>query len=69
MKENKTFCLGNFRAEPGEKKIGVNICIGNGEFELPMSVLNGKEAGKTVLVTAGIHAAEYVGIQSVYRIG
>ena len=63
MKENKTFCLGNFRAEPGEKKIGY-ICIGNGEFELPVTVLNGKEAGKTVLVTAGIHAAEYVGIQS-----
>lgn len=63
MEKNRVFCLGNFRAEEGEKKDGY-ISIGNGEFELPVTVLNGEKSGKTVLITAGIHAAEYVGIQS-----
>lgn len=63
MERNKTFCLGDFQAETGEKKSGY-IVIGNGEFELPITVLNGEKSGKTVLITAGIHGAEYVGIQS-----
>lgn len=63
MERNKTFCLGDFQVETGEKKSGY-ILIGNGEFELPITVLNGKKSGKTVLITAGIHGAEYVGIQS-----
>lgn len=63
MERKKTFCLGDFQVEPGEKKSGY-ILIGNGEFELPITVLNGEKSGKTVLITAGIHGAEYVGIQS-----
>lgn len=63
MERNKTFCLGDFQVETGEKKSGY-IVIGNGEFELPITVLNGEKSGKTVLITAGIHGAEYVGIQS-----
>ena len=63
MEKNKVFCLGNFQAEPGEKKSGY-LFVGNGEFELPVTILNGEKRGKTVLITAGVHAAEYVGIQS-----
>lgn len=63
MEKNKVFCLGNFQAEPGEKKSGY-LFVGNGEFELPVTILNGEKQGKTVLITAGVHAAEYVGIQS-----
>lgn len=57
------FCLGNFIVQPGEKKSGF-LKIGNGEFQLPAAVLHGKQPGKTVLITAGIHAEEYVGIQA-----
>lgn len=57
------FCLGNFIVQPGEKKCGC-LKIGNGEFQLPAAVLHGKQPGKTVLITAGIHAEEYVGIQA-----
>lgn len=57
------FCLGNFTVQPGEKKSGF-LKIGNGEFQLPAAVLHGKQPGKTVLITAGIHAEEYVGIQA-----
>lgn len=63
MEERKVFCLGNFTVQPGEKKSGF-LKIGNGEFQLPAAVLHGKQPGKTVLITAGIHAEEYVGIQA-----
>lgn len=63
MEENKVFCLGNFTVQPGEKKSGF-LKIGNGESQLPAAVLHGKQPGKTVLITAGIHAEEYVGIQA-----
>ena len=62
MKDNREFCLGNFTVEPGKKKSGF-LRIG-GEFQLPATILHGEQPGKTVLITAGIHAEEYVGIQS-----
>lgn len=63
MKDNREFCLGNFTVEPGKKKSGF-LRIGEGEFQLPATILHGEQPGKTVLITAGIHAEEYVGIQS-----
>ena len=47
--------------QPGEKKTGF-LKAGDSGYELPVTVICGGE-GKTVLVTAGIHNAEYVGIQ------
>lgn len=63
MKDNREFCLGNFVVEPGMKKNGF-LSLGGGEFQLPVTILHGEKSGKTVLITAGIHAEEYVGIQS-----
>lgn len=63
MDKNKVFHLGSFAVNPGEKINGF-LKIGQGEFELPITILNGKRPGKTVLITAGIHAEEYAGIQS-----
>ncbi|MEP7199264.1 MAG: succinylglutamate desuccinylase, partial [Chloroflexota bacterium] len=34
--------------------------------KLPLYVLNGAHDGPTLLVTAGIHGAEYVGIEAAY---
>lgn len=48
---------------PG-KCVHGTFSFGNGEFHLPGSVICGKTPGKTVLITAGIHGGEYVGIQS-----
>ena len=67
MKDNREFCLGNFTVEPGKKKSGF-LMIGGGEFQLPATILHGEQPGKTVLITAGIHAEEYVGIQSVLEL-
>ena len=48
--------------QPGEKKTGF-LKAGDSGYELPVTVICGGE-GKTALVTAGIHNAEYVGIQA-----
>ena len=59
----QTFCLGSMQVEPG-KKIHGFYWAGEGEFSLPVTIINGSREGKTVLITAGVHAGEYVGIQA-----
>ena len=49
--------------EPGEKWNG-ELELANGEIKLPVTVLHGHGTGKTMLITAGVHAGEYVGIQA-----
>ena len=61
IEENQIFTLGNLCAQPGEKVSGY---LNLGEFHFPVTILHGKKKGKTVLITAGIHAGEYVGIQA-----
>ena len=48
---------------PGTKKNGF-LKLGGGEFALPYTVICGKNPGKTVLITAAVHAGEHVGIQA-----
>lgn len=42
---------------------------GLAKYEWPYIAIAGKESGPTVLVTAGIHAAEYTGIEAAIRLG
>lgn len=49
--------------EPGTKKSGF-LRLAGGEFALPYTVICGSNPGKTVLITASVHAGEYVGIQA-----
>lgn len=63
MLNTKTFTIGNMKAEPGESCSGL-LELAKGKFKLPAAVLNGEKPGKTVLIMAGIHAGEYVGIQA-----
>ena len=58
-----TFSIGGLNAAPGERVHGF-ITIGDGEFSLPATIIRGEKEGKTALITAGVHAGEYVGIQS-----
>ncbi len=62
-KQKEKFQLCGMTAEPGERINGL-LKVGGGEFELPASILCGALPGKTVLIMAGIHAGEYVGIQA-----
>lgn len=57
------FRLCNMEAQPGEKVSGY-LKMEGGKFSLPTTILHGKQPGKTVLITAGVHAGEYVGIQA-----
>ena len=42
---------------------------GLAKYEWPYFAISGKVSGPTVLVTAGIHAAEYTGIEAAIRLG
>lgn len=59
--------LGNIRVKPGERVSGF-LELSCGEFQLPVTVIRGEKPGKTVLITAGVHAGEYVGIQAAVRL-
>jgi len=51
------------KAGPGESCSGL-LELAEGKFKLPAAILNGEKPGKTVLIMAGVHAGEYVGIQA-----
>ena len=63
-----TINIGGLCAAPGQRDHGF-ISIGDGEFSLPATIVRGEKPGKTALITAGIHAGEYVGIQSAIELG
>ena len=66
-KTQEEFTLGGLTAEPGERTEG-ELKLGNGEFTLPAAIIHGSRPGKTVLITAGVHSGEYVGIQTVMEL-
>lgn len=59
----KNFKIGTLEVKPGETYHGM-LTLADGEFEMPVSILCGKRPGRTVLITAGIQAGEYVGVQA-----
>ena len=58
------FHLANFTVQSGQKVSGF-LELPFTEEGLPTTIINGKEDGDTVLITGGIHNAEYVGIECV----
>ena len=62
-RKREAFHLKNITVEPGEKWSG-ELELANGDIRLPATVLHGHGTGKTMLITAGVHAGEYVGIQA-----
>ena len=55
--------IGNQQIRAGEKQ-SLMLPAGDGRTELPVVAVNGTEKGPTVLISAGIHGAEYIGIQT-----
>lgn len=55
--------VGGLSAEPGEKVMG-EVSLAEGRFRIPGAILRGREPGRTVLITGGIHGGEYVGIET-----
>ena len=65
MKEQQTeyFELQELRVKRGEKQNG-RLHVDGTPYVLHATVLCGERPGKTLLLTAGVHSCEYVGIQT-----
>ncbi len=65
MKESITF--GDLTCAPGEKVQGYMTFADTG-IKSPMTLINGTEEGKTLLLTTGIHGGEYPSIEGVIEL-
>ena len=64
-----SFSIAGVDAAPGQRAARVlELSFAGAPIKLPLFVLNGAHEGRTLLVTAGIHGAEYVGIEAAYRL-
>lgn len=59
------FKLGNLICETGKKISGFWNIDG---YEIPTTIINGKNKGKIVVISSGIHNCEYIGIQTAIEI-
>jgi hypothetical protein len=67
---NETLTIGSLTAKPGEKTFGSNVLTVSGQpYRLAMWLVNGAHDGPTLLVTAGVHAAEYASIAAALDLG
>ncbi len=62
MKEN--LIIGGITVAPGEKCQHTFTVPGTENYTFPAVIINGKRDGKVFLATAGVHGAEYPGIQA-----
>ncbi|MCX6017728.1 MAG: succinylglutamate desuccinylase/aspartoacylase family protein [Chloroflexi bacterium] len=64
-----TLVFGNLRAEPGTRVAELlPLRFADTDTRLPLFLINGAHDGPTLVVTAGIHGSEYVGIEAAYRL-
>jgi len=64
-----TFSIAGLSTEPGTRSARVlDLTFAGVSTKFPLFVLNGEKSGPTVLITAGIHGAEYVGIEAAMRL-
>jgi predicted deacylase len=62
--------VGSIASGPGEKHYGTNEFVVQGQpYRLPMWVVNGSADGPTLVVTGGVHAAEYASIAAALDLG
>lgn len=62
--------VGKLSAQQGEKCFGINeFLIEKDPYQLPMWLINGNSDGPTLVVTAGVHAAEYASIAAALAFG
>src|SRR5947209_4036305 len=62
--------VGDLRVEPGHRATQVmEVPIARRTVAVPVIAINGAHDGPRVAVTAGVHGAEYVGIEAARRLG
>ena len=58
--KNEIITIGELSAAPGERISGTfSINSNDNETFVPISIVNGKNPGPTLLLVAGIHGSEY----------
>ena len=66
----QTLKVGSLSAARGQKTYGVNEFRMQGQpYRLPMWLINGAAEGPALVVTAGVHAAEYASIAAALELG
>jgi predicted deacylase len=67
---NEVLRVGRLSAARGEKLYGVNeFPVAGQSYRLPMWLINGTADGPTLVVTGGVHAAEYASIAAALDLG
>lgn len=65
----QAFAVAGLSAEAGARAARVlDLTFAGTATRLPLFVINGAQPGPTVVITAGIHGSEYVGIEAAYRL-
>jgi len=68
--KTKNLVVANMSVKPGKKKAVIQEFPVNGQpFQLPMFLINGTQEGATLVITGGIHAAEYASIAAALEAG
>ena len=57
----------DMKAEPGEKTV-IELKVTD-QTSIRVWVIEGKEPGKTLVVTAGVHGCEYIGMEALRQLG
>jgi uncharacterized protein len=67
---NEPLIVGDIRVEHGQRATQVlEASVGDERVAVPVIAINGEQDGPRVSVTAGVHGAEYVGIEAARRLG
>jgi hypothetical protein len=67
---NEVLTVDSLSASHGEKRYGVvEFSVEGQPYRLPMWLINGQATGPTLVVTAGVHAAEYASIAAALEFG
>ena len=67
MNHQDPFVLQDFNVAPGEKQRAV-LTVADCPFRMPATVIRGVRPGPTLLVTAGVHNMEFVGINAAIQL-
>ena len=60
MKTNITYA--DFNVAPGTK-LQAYLPVKDSDVQVPVTIINGKEDGKQIVFTSGVHSGEYPGIE------
>jgi len=67
---SKDLVVGNLVARTGEKKTGVvEFTVADQPYSLEVFLINGQKDGPTLVITGGIHAAEYASVAAALEVG